>query len=431
MAVERSVLDAIAAAVDAAPADAALRAHLAGLLVADEQWAAALDHARIVLTADPANVAALRAAEAAATALGDTTALQGYRTLLRALGASDPEPADPPSASESDHRVGAVDSGGDEWVPDTADALIEGWDGAVAPAEPDAPDIGALARPAMTFADVAGMDDIKRRLDLSFLAPLRRPDLSLALGKSLRGGLLLWGPPGCGKTYLARAAAGELGASFYEVRLSDVLDMWLGNSERNVHSIFEVARRNRPCMLFFDEVDAIGQRRTQTRGASSMRGVINQLLAELDGVSSDNEGVFVLAATNHPWDIDSALLRPGRFDRTMLVLPPDLAARVGVLERHLAGRATESLDLAKVAKATDGYTGADLALVCEHAAEAAMEASLERGPVVPISQRDLARAAKEVRPSIGPWLETAKNYATYNNDGGEYDELIAFLQRRR
>lgn len=431
MAVERSVVDAMAAAVDAAPSDVALRCHLAGLLLQDEQWERALDHARIVLGADPANIAALEAAEAAASALGDVVAAQGYRTLLGALGASEHSSTDLPPAAERTHEREPAAGAGDAWVPDTADALIEGWDGAAAPTETDDPDVGALARPSMTFADVAGMDDVKRRLDLSFLAPLRRPDLSLALGKSLRGGLLLWGPPGCGKTYLARAAAGELGASFYEVRLSDVLDMWLGNSERNVHSIFEVARRNRPCMLFFDEVDAIGQRRTQTRGSSSMRGVINQLLAELDGVSSDNEGVFVLAATNHPWDIDSALLRPGRFDRTMLVLPPDLAARVGVLERHLAGRATGSLDLSKIAKSTDGYTGADLALVCEHAAEAAMETSLDRGVVVPISQRDLTRAVKEVRPSIGPWLETAKNYATYNNDGGEYDELLAFLRQRR
>lgn len=427
MSVERSVLEAMAAAVAAAPEDTALRCHLADLLLTDGQPDRALDEARTVLVAEPANLAALRVAAASATALGNPSAA-GYGQLLGALddpGAGTGTAA--PTAASDRPRPSTPGSGIE--VPDTADALIEGWADVDVP---EVPDIGSLGRPTLTFADVAGMDEVKARLDLSFLAPLRRPDLSMAFGKSLRGGLLLWGPPGCGKTYLARAAAGELGASFYEVRLSDVLDMWIGSSERNVHSIFEVARRNRPCMLFFDEVDAIGQRRTQLRGAgSSMRGVVNQLLAELDGAGSDNEGVFVLAATNHPWDIDTALLRPGRFDRRMLVLPPDLDARVGVLTKHLAGRPTASLDLRKVAQRTDGYTGADLALVCEQAAESALEASTRRGEVVPISQRDLLAAVKEIRPSISGWIETARNYAIYNNDGGQYDDLLEFIANRR
>ncbi|HSK91180.1 MAG TPA: ATP-binding protein [Euzebyales bacterium] len=202
------------------------------------------------------------------------------------------------------------------------------------------------------------MDEVKRRLEASFLAPLRHPEIRARFGKSLRGGLLLWGPPGCGKTFIARALAGELGASFYVVGLNDVLDMWIGSSERNLHAVFDTARRNSPCVLFFDEIDALGHKRTQLRGAGAMRGVVNQFLAELDGAGTDNEGVFVLAATNHPWDVDPALLRPGRFDRMLLVLPPDAEAREAILRPHRRGKPTEALDLRRILRATDGFSGA-------------------------------------------------------------------------
>ena len=182
----------------------------------------------------------------------------------------------------------------------------------------------------LKLADVAGMTEVKARLEAAFLAPMRNPELRRLYGKSLRGGLLLYGPPGCGKTFIARAVAGELGARFIAVSFADIIDMFVGQSERNIHELFEIARRNAPCVLFLDEVDAIGQKRSQLRH-TPMRSAVNQLLLELDDISGNNEGVFLLAATNHPWDVDSALRRPGRFDRTLLVLPPDGSrARRGV-----------------------------------------------------------------------------------------------------
>ncbi|OLF10613.1 AAA family ATPase [Actinophytocola xinjiangensis] len=409
------VIAALLASLAADAGNHPVRIHVARLLLDAGQPADALGHATTVLAAEPDNVAALRIAADAARTGGDGARAASYTRLADAL-----EPAAPPAPSPPPRA---------EVVPDTADEILERWADSDAVSEPD---IGTIGGAGITLADVGGLTEVKKRLNLSFLSPLRNPELRLRFGKSLRGGLLLWGPPGCGKTLIARALAGELGASFYEIGLSDVLDMWIGSSERNLRAIFDTARRNRPCLLFFDEMDALGQKRSHLRGGgSSMRGVVNQMLAELDGASTDNEGVFVLAASNHPWDIDSALLRPGRFDRTVLVPPPDQAAREAILGFHLRGKPAERLNLGKIAKVTEGRSGADLALICEQSVESAMDRSMTAGTVVPITQRDLEDAARSVRPSIGDWLETARNYALYGNESGAYDELAAYLKKRR
>ena len=282
----------------------------------------------------------------------------------------------------------------------------------------------------LTLADVAGLDEVKKRLEAAFLAPMRNPELRKLYGKSLRGGLLLYGPPGCGKTFVARAVAGELGARFITVSFADLIDMFVGRSERNIHDLFEVARRNAPCVVFLDEVDAIGQKRSQLRN-TPMRSAVNQLLLELDDVASDNTGVFLLAATNHPWDVDSALRRPGRFDRTLLVLPPDGPAREGVFRFHLRDRPVAGIDLSRLSRLTDGYSGADIAHVCETAAERALLDSVSRGEPRLIGQADLEAAVTEVKPSLGTWFETARNVALFANEGGAYDDLVAYLRKRR
>ncbi|WP_108491260.1 AAA family ATPase [Promicromonospora sp. AC04] len=424
------VIDALLVALTADPANHAVRAHVARLFAEAGRPDKALTHATTVLAAVPDHVEALRTAAGAARALGDEAKAASYGRLADALAPVDP-PITPAGAAAPPSRTplaGAPHTAAAA-VPDTADEILEQWSGSEPVAEPA---IGTLGQAGVTLADVGGLASVKKRLDQSFLTPLRNPELSREFGKSLRGGLLLWGPPGCGKTFIARALAGELGASFYEIGLSDVLDMWIGSSERNLRDIFDTARRNRPCVLFFDEMDALGQKRSNLRGGgSAMRGVVNQMLSELDGASTENEGLFVLGASNHPWDIDSALLRPGRFDRTVLVLPPDVESREAILRLHLRGRPVERLDLAKIARASDGMSGADLALVCEQATETAMEESMAAGRVVPITQRHLQEAAKSVRPSIGEWMETAKNYAMYGNDAGAYDELAVYLKKRR
>ena len=287
-----------------------------------------------------------------------------------------------------------------------------------------------VERAGVRLADVGGMTEVKNRLEASFLAPLRNPELRRLYGKSLRGGLLLYGPPGTGKTFIARAIAGEMGAGFLSVTISDILDPYIGNSEANLHNVFQQARDHAPCVLFLDELDAIGMKRSLSRN-SSMRSTVNQLLEELDGVSSDNDGVYLLAATNAPWDIDPALRRPGRLDRTLLVLPPDEPARAAILHTHLRERPVEGIDLQALARVTDGLTGADLSHVCDSAAEKALLDSVRTGRPRLMNMQDMDAALKEVRPSTGPWFETARAVVEYSDASGEYEDLRKWMKRHR
>lgn len=402
------VVSALLRALELSPDDRVLRLHVAELLVADRRMPEAIVHLGTLLAADPGHA---RALELMASALSNSPAAEATPTA----GA-------PPATAPAY-----------DWA-----AAEQDVDGIVAPAFVEATlaasEEPALEpeRPRLTLADVGGMEQVKERLTASFLAPLQNPELRRLYGKRLRGGLLLYGPPGCGKTHLARALAGELGAAFVTIRLNDVLNMYLGESEQNLHRIFDDARRNAPCVVFLDEVDGIGQRRTGL-GSSPMRGVVSQLLEELDGVATQagNEGVYVLAATNQPWDVDVALRRPGRLDRTVLVLPPDLESRAAIFRAHLHDRPIEAVDVGELARRTDGYSGADIAQVCETASETALLDSVRSGEARLIQMDDLLAAIADVRPSVGDWLTSARNVALFGNADGQYDELKAYLKKAK
>ncbi|UAL28809.1 AAA family ATPase [Nocardioides rotundus] len=414
---DERLIESLSAAVAASPEDLPLRLHLAELLVGAGRGAEAIPHAATVLAREPDNENARDLMARAMTSHAESAPVDGESASIDDDSAST-------SADSGVFDWGAAESELGGSVPPM---FVDGdTDGGGAPPPPayDA------ERAGVRLADVGGLKDVKKRLEASFLAPLRNPELRRLYGKSLRGGLLLYGPPGCGKTFLAKAVAGELGASFIHVSLADILDMYIGQSERNVHELFETARSSAPCVLFLDELDAIGQKRSLSRN-SGTRTTVNQLLTELDGVGSENEGVYVLAATNHPWDVDPALRRPGRLDRMLLVLPPDTEAREAILRTHLRDRPVERIDTRKLAKATDGFSGADLAHLAESASENALMDSVGTGRARMITMADFDAALAEVRPSIGPWMETARNVALYANASGEYDDLAKWLRKSR
>jgi AAA+ superfamily predicted ATPase len=284
-----------------------------------------------------------------------------------------------------------------------------------------------VERPTITFKDVGGMEAVKEEIGIKILYPLKYPDMYKAYGKEVGGGIIMYGPPGCGKTYLARATAGEIGAGFISVGISDVLEMWIGNSERNLHELFEQARYNKPCVLFFDEVDALGGRRSDMAGGSQ-RQLINQFLSEMDGIERSNEGVLILAATNAPWHVDPAFRRPGRFGQVLLIPPPDLAARRDIVRIHCRNKPVENIDYDQVAKKTDGFSGADLKDVVDQAIENKLREAMKAGVPKPLTGRDLLAAAGKRRPTTREWFSTARNYAIYSNQGGMYDDVLKYLK---
>ncbi|MFI8911629.1 AAA family ATPase [Streptomyces sp. NPDC053513] len=429
MADESPLIRSLRAAVAAAPGDVPLRLHFAELLLAAGRNDEAVAEAAVALQHAPGDADAralmVRAMGMPAAPAPEAPAVSAPEVPVAPVRE---EPAQPPAAPSFDWDAAeqqVQDLVGPRFLDAPQADGAAGTAGDAAAWDVDAPG-------TVRLADVGGMDEVKERLEAAFLAPMRNPELRRLYGKSLRGGLLLYGPPGCGKTFIARAVAGELGANFLTVSLSDVLDMWIGASEKNVHDIFETARRQAPCVVFLDELDALGAKRSRTHH-SGLRNVVNQLLTELDGIASGagNEGVFVLAATNVPWDVDIALRRPGRLDRTLLVLPPDAAAREAILRYHLRERPIEAVDLGKLVKATEDFSGADLAHVCETAAEAALLDSARTGSVRLITTKDLLGAARQIKPSTEPWFAAARNVAMFANEGGLYDDLLAHLKRKR
>jgi SpoVK/Ycf46/Vps4 family AAA+-type ATPase len=205
--------------------------------------------------------------------------------------------------------------------------------------------------------------------------------------------------------------------------------MYIGESERKLRALFERACQSAPAVLFFDELEALAGKRQYAREGTASK-LVSQFLSEMDGFAQDNRGVLVLGATNVPWAIDAAFRRPGRFDRMVFVAPPDQEARQAILRILLRDRpCAGDLDLAAVARRTTAFSGADLGNVVETAADAAIARSLEQERESPIANEDLKHALGEVKPTALEWLTTARNYARYANESGQYDEVLDFLRK--
>jgi transitional endoplasmic reticulum ATPase len=401
-------IEGLRAAVELSPENHSLRLVLAEALAADGDEAEALDHFEVLVGAGALPGEAL-------VPVG-TLALGHGRLQLAAR------------CLEAARRGGAV-GGTAALEAALTEALVDG--GVARPAvDPDEPP-PLVADPVsreegVSFADVGGLEEVKKAIHRTIVLPFQRPDLYERYGRRAGGGVLLYGPPGCGKTLLARATAGECGVPFLNVRMEDVLDPMYGVSERQLHAAFADARDRAPCVLFVDELDAIAYARRKQSGSAG-RALVDQLLQELDAIGSDNQGMLVLAATNAPWDVDDALKRPGRFDRVVFVSPPDLPARRRILDLALADRPQAALDIEALARRTALFSGADLRSLVERAVDAVIDEALDRGDDVPIRDAHLERALRDARPTTTDWLRTARNYVEFANHGGRYDDVLAYL----
>nr|MDQ3023348.1 AAA family ATPase [bacterium] len=273
---------------------------------------------------------------------------------------------------------------------------------------------GELKIPEVRFGDIGGLDKAKQQIRETIEYPLKYAELSSRYGKSAGGGLLFFGPPGCGKTLLAKAAAGECGVNFINVNLASVLDKWVGNSEKAISMIFQTARKKAPSIIFLDEVDALGGSRASMQSGWEKK-LISQLLIELDGLNSDNDKVMVLGATNAPWEVDFALRRPGRLGRMVFVPPPAATEREQILRIYISKKpfVDDGLDLAAIAARTERYSADALRQLVENAASIPWREAIETGVERPIGQSDLVKAIAQTPPDLAEWEKLVSRYKEF------------------
>jgi transitional endoplasmic reticulum ATPase len=262
--------------------------------------------------------------------------------------------------------------------------------------------------PDVEWADIGGLDEVKQRLVESIEWPLDYADIFRAVRVEPARGILLAGPPGCGKTLLAKAAAAQTQVNFIAVKAAELLDKYIGESERNVREIFRKARQAAPCIIFFDEIDALAVARHSGSEHNVESRVLAQLLTEMDGVE-DLDGVLVLAATNRLDRIDDAILRPGRFDEIIEIPSPDSDGRAEIFEIHLRGKPlADTIVPSRMAERTDGFSGAEIAEACRQAALNAVRRCVAESTggapdpdTVLVTETDLRSAIADVRDARG------------------------------
>jgi transitional endoplasmic reticulum ATPase len=283
-----------------------------------------------------------------------------------------------------------------------------------------------IEKPNINFSYVGGLDDVKNEIRKVIVYPFQHPEIYEHYRKKIGEGILMYGPPGCGKTFIAKAAAGECGASFITLKVGEILSKWLGESEKNVKAAFEAAKKHQPSILFFDEIDAIGGKRDESSDAS--KRVVNALLVELDGVTTTRDKRLVLAATNAPWDVDPALRRPGRFSKLLFLPPPDLDSRRQIFKLGTKDRPLESdVNFDELANKTDGYSSADIIQICDEAADVPLEEALAGKTPRKINHSDFLIVIKKRKSSIIPWFKLAYNQITESGEEEEFSELLKLI----
>lgn len=274
--------------------------------------------------------------------------------------------------------------------------------------------------PNVTFDDVAGLDDVKKAITIKMINPVKYPEKYKMYGKKTGGGVLLYGPPGTGKTMIAKAIANEVKAKFYAVKGSDIVSKWVGDSEKNINSLFEEANKQDRAIIFIDEMDSlIGKRGLDTHNDKR----VNEFLQQIDGFAGRNPNLLLLGATNRPWDIDSAAMRSGRFSQKIYLSLPDAPARKFMVEKNMRGvPVAKDFDVDRIVEQTEGYSGADIEELCDRAKDEPLLQAIATDSVVLVTNEDFDRVLETMPPSVTE--KEMKKFEEYNN------EINSYIQKR-
>lgn len=259
-----------------------------------------------------------------------------------------------------------------------------------------------LEKPNVTFENVAGLDSVKEQIRTKLIYPFTHPEQAEKFGIKKGGGILLYGPPGTGKTLIARATAAEIDAAFFTVKPSEIMSKWVGEAEQNVEKLFRIARSYERAIIFIDEVEALIPKRRRS-SSTVMQRVVPQILAELEGFDQENGALLFMGATNEPWALDPAVLRPGRFDDKIYVPLPNLEARKEILWLNLRDKPlAPDVSYDELAEMLEGHSGADIVSICIKACNIPFLEAVKAGVERDVERRDLLTAIQEVRPSVSP-----------------------------
>ena len=285
-------------------------------------------------------------------------------------------------------------------------------------------DLIVREKPNIAFNDIGGLDNVKEEMKKAIIYPFTHKKLYEYYNQKSGGGVLLYGPPGCGKTMMAKAAANECNANFINVETSTIMSKWVGESEKSIKQIFTVARECEKAIVFFDEFDAVAGRRGEIEDYA--KRIVNELLQQLDGMDK-NDNILVLAATNEPWAIDPALRRPGRFKKLIFIPPPDLDARKAIFEIYLKKLPIESdVGIENLAQNSDGYSGADIRAICDDAAEIPLQEALEGKEARKITMNDFRNVIGNRQSSIIPWQRMAITQVKKSGEEDIFKDLMLF-----
>lgn len=270
--------------------------------------------------------------------------------------------------------------------------------------------------PNVKFSDVAGLEDVKKAITIRMINPIKYPDKYKMYGKKTGGGVLLYGPPGTGKTMIAKAIANEVGAKFYSVKGSDIVSKWVGDSEKNINSLFEEANKQDRAIIFIDEMDSlIGKRGVDTHNDKR----VNEFLQQIDGFAGRNQNLLLLGATNRPWDIDSAAMRSGRFSQKIYLPLPDAPARKFMIEKNMKNvPVAKDFDIDKIVKQTENYSGADLEELCDRAKDEPLLKAIATDSIVLVTNEDFDNVLEVFPPSVTP--KEIERFEQYNNEVAGY-----------